>query len=517
MPLVRVTKHRAFWVAFIVLLAMTAVISLRSPIKPGQDFHYHVFVAAVNAFPSDEPVSMLYRTISPLDANSLIYYVAWPFEKLTDPLHAFAIVTLLLYYAGFPASCAYALLRAGRSPWGSLLAFPIVYGISSHTGGYYPFMCAIAFVPLALAEYSRLLDTDGTRNQLIRCAIIMALTFLCHAHVFAWLAFVLGVHTVMVMVWRARIVAPAGLGLGTIAPALALMAGWYWKITKGSATATHDLPVAQLPEPNLHDKLLRFVDSTVVTFDLNEVSYGVALAVLVFALLLVRRVRERGRREPPHLFETFLMLTIVSCVLLPFWYDYQTVALRQFDLALATGCLVLFPKAPKLLSAGGAAVFALFAFCFMRLALLGRQMTILDTADFKGFTSAASQCRGLVPNGKLGRLAHAVNVTQSTAFRSVAMQQAHASFGAMCRLEVPLYDTSERGHNTTPLRYKDKIDAPVTIIGTVSWYANANLWRDYDYVLVRGWHPSPQERALAREKANMLIEEGEYQLWHRKD
>ena len=81
--------------------------------------------AAMNARSSSEPVRGLYQSINPFDSNTLLYTVAYPFEKITTPVRAFQIALLIMYYVGYPFGCAYALIRTGRSPWGALLAFPL--------------------------------------------------------------------------------------------------------------------------------------------------------------------------------------------------------------------------------------------------------------------------------------------------------------------------------------------------------------------------------------------------------
>ena len=107
--------------------------------------------------------------------------------------------------------------------------------------------------------------------------------------------------------------------------------------------------------------------------------------------------------------------------------------------------------------------------------------------------------------------------TGATAFRSGASNQSHETFAAICGIDTPVYDTQIYPHNLLPLRYKGAIPAPVTIIDSAHmWWDYPNLWKNFDYVLVRGWMMSKAEDALVSQHAQLIVKYGQYELWGRK-
>src|SRR5262249_62191820 len=95
--------------------------------------------------------------------------------------------------------------------------------------------------------------------------------------------------------------------------------------------------------------------------------------------------------------------------------------------------------------------------------------------------------------------------------------QAHETFAAVCTLHTPVYDTSISPHNYLPLRYRDKLPAPITIIpGDPHWYQRPVLWTSFEYVLVQGWHVPQAEAEKLLPHAEFVARSGEFQLWRRK-
>jgi hypothetical protein len=517
-----------FLLAFTGLAAMTTIYQVRYPISSGMDFHYHLMTAAMNARSHAEPVRALYRSINPLDANTLIYTVAYPFEKLTNPIRAFQIACTILFYVGHPFGCAYALVRSGRSPWGSLLAFPLLFGLTSFAGGYWPFLVGTAFIAPALAEMRVMHLTSGraARNAGIACAVLATLTFLSHAIVYGWLAFLLAFYTLVLMGQGFGL---SGLGaplhglrrafwigvksLGAITPSVLIAGRWYWSVIYGSASVTETLRLPPEPEPGMPDRLARTIGYLAPTTGESEYAFVAALGIVVLVALIAG---ERRREKGLPIFEIAFALTLLSFVLTPFWYHYESIAPRQFDLAMLALPCVLFPRVPRLRSFNGFAIALVVAFSFFRLRAVGDQLQRLNTEDFSGLRKISRECKNLIPkDGAIHMLAYANARGGVVPFRSAAAHQAHETLAAMCGLETPVYDTEVYPHNLLPLRYVRKMPAPVTFVDTHGWYKNPNVLASFDYVLIHGWTRPPQDEQAAREVATLVMREGDFELWRK--
>ncbi len=519
-----------FLLAFTALAMMTTIYQVRYPLAPGMDFHYHLMTAAMNGRSHAEPVRALYRSINSLDANTLIYTVAYPFEKVTDAIRAFQIACTIVFYVGHPLGCAYALARSGRSPWGSLLAFPLLFGLTSFAGGYWPFLAGTAFIAPALAEMRVMHEARGraARRAGIACAVFATLTFLSHAIVYGWLALLLAFYTLCVMAQRFGL---SGLGspqsglrrafwvgaksLGAIAPSVLVAGRWYWSVIYGSASVSETLRLPPEPEPTMPDRLARTFGYLAPTTNANEYPLVAALGIVV-ALALVAGERKREKGLP--VFEMAFVLTLLSFVLTPFWYHYESIAPRQFDLAMLALPCVLFPRVPRLRSVSGFAIAVVFAFSFYRLRTLGDQLRLLNTEDLSGLRNISRECKNLIPrDGAIHMLAYANGRNSVVPFRSAAAHQAHETLAAMCGLETPVYDTEIYPHNLLPLRYTKRMPAPVTFVDTRQWYKNPIVLSHFDYVLVHGWLRPPVEEQGAKEVATLVMRSGEYELWRKND
>jgi hypothetical protein len=518
-----------FAVAFTVLALLTIVIHARNPLSSGLDFHYHLTNAAINGRASGELVARLYRPINPLDANTLLYSIAYPFEKVTNPLRAFQIACTIAYYVGYPLGCAYALRRVGRSPWGALLAFPVCYGLTSISGGFWPFLTSSALMAPALAEIEVLHRSTGRAawRAGIACAVFCALSFLGHAMVYGWTALMLALHTVVVMGFkfgRDGVFAPlhglrrafwVGLkSLAVIAPSACLVIAWYWRVMFGGAKAAAGLNLPKPVEPPMASKLFDTLHYLAPTRGEHEYLY---LALLVIVVLGALVYGERSqRRAAPVAFERTFLVTALSFVVFPVWFEFEPTAPRQFDLAVLLLPLVLFPSAPRWPNRASLAAAVLFVFCVLRVLYVGEQLSILNRVDLAGLREGAEICHNTIRRDRAYKMAYVDGQTVSVAFKSSPTVQSHETFASLCGLETPVYDTQIYPHNLLPLRYVSTISAPVTIIEhPYRWWTHPNLWTNFDYVLLHGVQMSPSDRAQVGALAKLVVKSGQYELWER--
>jgi hypothetical protein len=518
-----------FLAAFATLALVTARIQYLYPLSPGLDFHYHLMCAAMNGRSSAEPLSALYYAVEPYGANTLLYSISYPFEKVTDPVRAFQIACTIAYYIGYPLGCAYALIRTGRSPWGSLLAFPLSHGLTSMASGYWTFLTAASFIAPAMAEMEIFLGTSGRRARVagIACAVFCVLAFLGHATVFGVLSLLLAIHTLtvigvdlkttMFVSLRSALVRALRTGLGAvlvILPASLVFVRWYWHVTYGSAKAPGAITIAQPPEPAMSAKLFNTVDFLAPTKAENEHLYMALLGIVVLGALVygARRIATRSS-----IFERSFLLMALSFVLFPAWFHHEAVASRQFDLTILLLPLVLYPAPVKLRGGAGLSVVLLFAFSLLRVRAVGEQLRILNEVDFGGLLRTAETCKRVVPHDRVSKLAFVNGKVSSVAFRSGATRQLHETLAAQCGLETPVYDTQVYPHNLVPLRYVGAMPAPVTIIeNTTQWYLYPDLWKNFEYVLVNGWTMTPADDAALSKRAQLVAKYGDFQLWGRK-
>ncbi len=523
-------QQMPFLFAFAVLGTITIRIHTLYPLGPGLDHHYHLMNAAMNARSTSEPVRTLYRSINPLDSNTLLYTISYPFEKLTNPVRAFQIACTIMYYLGYPFACAYGLIRTGRSPWGSLLAFPMVYGLSSYWAGFWPYLTASVIIVPAMAEMEVLHRSRGRQawNAGIACAVLCALTFLAHATVFGWLSILLAIHTLMMMGWKCGLEGlanpRAGLrrafwvglrSLAVITPASFLVLRWYWSVMHGSAKAPSGLTMPMPPEPTMAAKIFNMLDYLAPTSGEHEHLYMALLGVVSFAALIygARHHDAKG----PRIFERSFILTVLSFVAFPMWFEYESTASRQFDNAVLMFPLMLFPARPRLRSPAAFALVLMFAFCAMRLRYVGDQLKLLNEVDYAGLIAGAESCKRLVPHDRVIKMAFVNARMPITAFRTGGSYQSHETFAAVCGIDTPVYDTQIYPHNLLPLRYVGAIPAPVTIINNPHlWYEHPNLWTDFDYVLVRAWTMGHVDDVALSKHAQLVAKYGQYELWGRK-
>ncbi|MBL8680232.1 MAG: hypothetical protein JNK05_13740 [Myxococcales bacterium] len=529
---------------FFALAALTVRMLYRAPIGPGQDYHYHLMSAAMDARSDSDPLRALYHRIHPLDANSLAYRVAWPFVRWLGPLRGFQVAVAVLFYVGFPAAVWYALRRSGRAPWGSLIAFITVYTRGWAVDGFVPFLSSGSIMVLVVAEWNALLRQEDPqpKSAMIRGTIAAVLLFLAHAHTFGWTALWLGVFTcgavgrelfassdrrVRERVRAAVIL--AGRSLVMIAPALILLVLWRARLEGHAPPLPPPPPGTEWKYPGvevvLRNAILAapyFLIPIKEAFDLRFVA-GIIVVVVSLALLT------RGDPSRSRHFEVLLLVSLASYFVLPVTINGQSIATRHMEFTLWMAPLVLWPSAafdrrPESERQKRAwwlpeAALALLLSMFVsnRLESIERAMVNLNQQELGPMLQLVEPCRR-AKRQPYSILAYVPMATESRFVQSVSMHQAHETLAALCGVETPVYNTNIRPFHTPPLRYRVPMPAPTGVYQSAYDWPDPGLgiFRHYDLVLTYAWSPNEAQQAILDASSTLVGVSGPYRLYRRR-
>jgi len=527
---------------FAALSVFTIAMLYRAPFGPGQDYHYHVMSAAMGARPSSEPLRAPYHSIHPFDANTLLYRVAWPFIRLFGPVRGFQCAVAVMFYLGLPAASWYALWRAKRAPWPSLLAFAVIYSRGWAVDGFVPFMCSSSLMVLVLAEWSAFLQPDADRSYraMARGALFAALLFLSHAHTFAWTAVMMGLFTVAAsgreLLTKTADSAPLNVrpalelalkSLAMIAPAALLLLCWKIRIDTYAPPMHASTPVARWQyaglDVMLKNGLLAFPQYFAPLYDPTDVRFAAGLAVI--ALLLLLTVRQDQDR--PRYFEAFSIVTFCSFLVLPLDVGGQSIGPRHMEFFMWTLPLVLWRRKSvsqrdeagqswRAWSHEAVIAIALCGFCALRIHSIERAMVGLNRNELGPLLALEEPCRR-ARRAPYSILAYVPMTTTSKYFPSLTMHQAHETLAAICGVETPVYNTRIRPFHTTPLRYRVDMPAPIGIYQSAAlWYTDAAILHHYDLVLTYDWHSDPSEQPEIDRVVTLVGRSGRYALYRRR-
>lgn len=228
----RWTSDRAFLVTFVVLAAAAIVPIWSVRFLPLLDLPNHL--AAVHIWHHfDEPWSRarefyeLSLTPAPFGAYHILTHVA----AFVVPLQDANRIVLSAYVLGIPAAALAWTSRTGRSPWLSILTFPLAFSLS-WACGFLPFLIGTSLLFIAVA----VLDAHLERPSLGRGVAVALLSLACGiSHpliLFAYYVCVAALMLCYVPRWS-----QLALALPPFVPALALIA---WQL------ATYQSPMVDL-------------------------------------------------------------------------------------------------------------------------------------------------------------------------------------------------------------------------------------------------------------------------------
>ena len=501
--------------------AVTVTIWLLATNKylPGQDYSYHAHCSRVwteagragSAYAGYEPAR-------PFEANVLMYSLAGVLSHVMSSFTAFRLVHAY-YFLGVPIACFYALRALDRSPWGSLLAFPLCY-TEAFAAGYANMAFAAPTFIVALVEYRRFSqDLRWRRGVLV--AVLFAAVFLSHAHVYLWLGGLVVLYTLASLVQRIvrgptpRVALRDALVLasGAVAvavPGLLLFARWYARGygsgrtvgAQGNDTAFQSsMAWIPLPQKFMAGALQAFSSTT----NKYEVLYLLMLGLLVFlSMALARAARDRSVPLP----ELAILVTVVSYFLLPDDVAGQMVAVRQWYFVFWLLPLVVVPVPLRLGSMRSLAVIgSIVLWTVGRMSVVTGHLQRFTKEEMVGFdqvVEAAPRVPGLT-------LAYAAVNARSKYWLTSSMYHSYGFLASQRSYDGPLEYSDAR--SIVPIRYTKGPPHPVKhIYGNANWPMDPVVWQ-YDLVLVFRWSPTPSQEQAARAHGMLVAAGGDWQLW----
>lgn len=506
---------------FLAGCALTIWLLASNKYLPGQDYSYHahcsrVWIDAGKAGSAFER----YAPGNALDANTLMYSVASLLSHVSTPFGAFRFVQAW-YFIGFPIACLYAARALGRSPWGSLLAFPLCY-TEVFGAGYANMTFAAPLFVFALVEYRRFTQAPSLRRGAV-VALLFLLTFVAHAHVYLWLGGLVLLYSLCILMMRAseaittgprRSFRDIGLlavsALAVAAPSLIVFYRWYARgygagnsigatgNGRSFATQMDWSPITQ----KFQGGALQAFHST---WSVYEVHYLITLGLLVMlALAMARRGPERTAPLP----ELAVIASVVSFYLLPDGVALQMVAVRQWYFVYWLLPLVIVPIAPSRGALRSALiVVAILGWSGSRMAMIMQHLREFAQEDMVGFdriVAAAPREPGLT-------LAYAAVNPRSQYFITSPMYHAYGFLGAQRSYDGPVEYSDQR--SVAPIRYKNQPPLPIKhLYNNPGWPSDAGIWQ-YDLVLVYRWSPTPAQEKIARDHGTLIASAGPWQLW----
>ena len=489
---------------------------------PGQDVSYHAHCSRVwidagragSAYAQYEPAH-------PLEANTLLYTVSGVLSHLGSPFAAFRFV-LAYYFLGLPVACLYALRALGRSPWGSLLAFPLCY-TEVFAAGYANMAFAAPTFIFALVAYLRFTREPSLKRG-VAVAVLFVATFLSHAHVYLWLGGLVTLYSLAILPQRivsfasgtsARVRDLLALVFGAVAasaPSLVLFARWYARgygagnsiggtgNNRPFASTMEWTPLAQ----KFQAGALQAFDATTSP---DEPLYIVGLGLLVmFAMAMARAAKDRSAPLP----ELAIIVSVISFFVLPDGVALQMVAVRQWYFVYWLLPLVVVPIPLRFGPVRSLAVIAaLSAWAVWRMSLVTehlRRFTKEEMAGFDQIVAAAPREPGLM-------VAYAAVNARSSYWLTSPMYHSYGFLDAQRSYDGPIEYSDRR--SVAPIRYKERPPLPLKhLYGNPNWPLDPGIWQ-YDLVLVYRWAPSAAQEKAAREHGTLVAAAGHWQLWRR--
>jgi hypothetical protein len=71
--------------------------------------------------------------------------------------------------------------------------------------------------------------------------------------------------------------------------------------------------------------------------------------------------------------------------------------------------------------------------------------------------------------------------------------------------------------STSAIRYKKGVEIHRVMDHSQDWPSNMEIWKNFDLVLTRRWHPTAAQQALAERRGELLRKMGDWELWRSKE
>ena len=503
-----------------VTIAFSVWMFLRWKYQPMQDLGHHVALSAVVA-DYGKPESLytrLYEPIDPLAANSLLYQLAGNLGRLVGVTRAVRLF-MVLYLAGVPLANAYALRVFGRNVWGAVVAVPLTYNMV-FVAGFANMLFAAPLMVMAIPLLHLAIKLRSWRRALV-AALTILLLFMGHAHLFMWTGFMLFLLTFGHVVYgftqgpgfKKRIVhaaKSAGIAFLCVVPTLLFFARWYSRtfgegraqgnvMNSTSGIENHFGAVFRGP----HELFATLVDTFELTIGDRDVQGVLLLGLLAGIMFAISRLSRL--RQPPVL-ELVFVITMMSYFVLPDGLSgHDVLAQRQpsiafwFVPALFTPVAMRVSRLLRFVSVVGIGAVTVFM-----LSSWYDNLVLFQKNEVAGLEQVMSKAP---PRQRL----HYVKLDPGSRY---------FSWRPFWHIEK-IYMGDKLGQtadtpgilSTSSIRYRTGVD--IHRIGNHSpdWPNDAEIWKNFELVLVRSWHPSTEQRVAAERHGVLLQRSGAWELW----
>lgn len=510
------------FVAFAVATALSTFLFLRWKFQPMQDLGLHASMIAVVAdYGRDGSIyPAIYKPFDWLGTNSFLYAVGGLMAKVIPGNWALRIC-MAAFAAGVPIATLYALRVFGRSAWGAVAAVPLTY-TQAFVFGFANFLFAAPFAILVLPLFYRML-VSPTRKRIGVVALVVAILFLTHLHVFLWMGVILATMTVIAMVvstWRTIIgrggPTPwdlAAAALASVAPALLLFVRWSYR-TSHPAADENTIYRAVPPTWKSYVAALRTPSSYLATIQdfvrLTNTEYDrtlfIAVCVLGAACAAIARLHKW--RRPPVL-EFACILTFLSYFLMPEHYAGQEViGSRQIGFALWFAA-VWFSPVPGSVSRLGRA-FAIIASVWLTTYHLTNWSTLLRKFETDEAAGLDEVLAAAPPRLRM----HYVNIAPTSKY-FILNTFWHVEKYYMLDKQGQCPENPAIGASQA-IRYRRSYDLHRIGHHQHDWPVIQEIWDNFDLILIHRWQPRPQDLALAQARGERLAKHGDWELWRKK-
>jgi hypothetical protein len=511
--------------ALVVGVIASSWMFLRWKYQPMQDYwHYAALATIVTDWGRHGSLyTPLYEKPDLLAANSLVYAVAGYLGRLIGTTQAMR-VCMMTYIAGLPLVTAYALRVFGRSPWPALLAVPLVFWNLSFLAGFVNMLVSAPLMVLTLVTMYRLF-VRFTRPRLAGVTVLFALLFLTHAHTFLWtgiLAFLLTLGFLFASVRepsrraaakRAGIV--AGTALAAVTPALLLFLLWYRRSAGteagGQGTSTHLGSGAEGFGAVVlnHEQQFATLFNQFHIFADGKIDAAILISLASLTLLAIGLARYHRFNKPP-LLEIACALTGIAYFFLPESIKGQEIiSQRHPGMALWLLPALVSPVPWRASRVARVVVVAgILGVSTFMLRTWHEELVKFEKDEAAGLDAVM---RAAPPRARM----HYVKTDPGSSYFG------WRPFWHVEKAILPekLGQTPDTGgiNATSCIHYRPGVNYHRITNHTPSWPDIRELWTSFDVILIRRWHPTPDQLRRANEHGERIAQAGDWELWRSKE
>lgn len=509
--------------AVLVATGFSTYLFLRWKIQPMQDNGLHLALTSVfaNYGKAGSIYPPIYKPLDWLNTNSLLYTVAGGLGKVIGPSLAFRL-TLATYFAGVPLANVYALRVFGRSVWGAVISVPLLYNLSCGFG-FANFLFSAPLAVMALPLFYRM-HQRPTVGRVAICAALVTALFLAHLHTFLWMGVLLFMMTIAALVSssvRVLFGFPAtrphvvlGVSLVAVLPGVALLGRWLYRTLQ--PPAADELVIVGVEKSSLgtwmnsiiapDGAFARAHQVMTITKSTAELWYRVAILALVLVAIVLARLHKWKR---PPILELACVVTLLSFFVLPDNFaGQQIIASRQIGFAGWFASALFVPVPGRVTRLGRA--FVVGAMCCVSAGYLMFYRELLIKFEKEEANGLAEVIAAAPPQKRL----HYVNLQPESKYFTFRPFWHVETWYMADRLGQ--CDENPAWGNSQAVRYRKTYNLMRIEQHSPRWPAMMEIWKNFDLVLVRQWHPTEADLQRANEYGERIAQRGDWEIWRSK-